>query len=118
MRACVFLALSIATAAPAFGQGLILRDSRRIGNNVEGMTLPDRGKLKGDIVLLDGDEVRVIPRDGRPRVLFNIVERGLVADWTPRGIAWVGSEQRFVFHDLFTPFHAANDLVFFDAQGN
>ena len=113
-RICFLLCASLGVAG---AQSLTVLDARRVGNNVEGMTLPDRGRLKGDIVLLDGDEVRATDKRGRTRTLFNIRERGLVTDWTPRGIAWVGSERRFVFHDLFTPFHATNELVFFDENG-
>jgi hypothetical protein len=51
---------TVSSAAP-----LTILDSRRHGTNIEDAAFVDHGTYKGQLVILDGDELRVVQLDHR-----------------------------------------------------
>jgi hypothetical protein len=108
---------SLEASMDASAQVASVVDVRRVGSNVEDITIVDNGRMANDVVLLDGDELRVVrdPSSTDPaELLCDLTDAGVVTDFTPRGIAWVAKTREFVVHDLHVPFHPTNQLVFFD----
>jgi hypothetical protein len=73
----------------------------RLGNLVEGMTYINEGPLAKHIVIIDGRYLTGVPAEGRGATpfsnLFDVMELGYLAP--PRGVAWIETEQRFIFTD-------------------
>lgn len=73
----------------------------RLGNQVEGMTYINTGPLAKHIVIIDGRYLTGVPAEGRGAApfsnLFDLMNLGYVAP--PRGLAWVDTEQLFIFTD-------------------
>ena len=112
---CVGTLLGLFVHASA--QTATVIERRRVGSNVEDVTLVDKGPLSKYLVMLDGDELRRVKLTGQPKppeLLCDLSAMGVVTDWTPRGIAWVSKTKEFVVHDLWTPFHPVTELIFFD----
>ncbi|HUQ06482.1 MAG TPA: hypothetical protein VM261_28460 [Kofleriaceae bacterium] len=108
--------VSTAATERASAQVASVADVRRVGSNVEDITSVDKGALNKKVVLLDGDELRVVdPASNAPATfLCDLTDAGVITDWTPRGIAWVTKTRELVVHDFFPPFHPVAELVFFD----
>jgi len=101
-------------AATADAQTVVQR--ARLGNNSEAITAIHQGPLAGDIAIMDGIDVRVIPNEGLGTApvqnLFNVL--GLGVTLGPKGIAYNDTQQRFIFNDALQP----NTLFLSDNEGN
>lgn len=76
----------------------------RLGNQVEGMAYINTGPLAKHIVIIDGRYLTGVPAEGRDAApfsnLFDLMNLGYLAP--PRGVAWVETEQLFIFTDPTT----------------
>ncbi|MBV9924662.1 MAG: hypothetical protein JOZ96_06425 [Acidobacteria bacterium] len=71
----------------------------RLGNSTEDISYSPSGAFAKQFVVLDGYDVLLLPpAGGAPEKLFDV--RGLAVTGAPRGLAFLESEQLFVFNDL------------------
>lgn len=102
---------------PSFLHAQNVIQRRRLGNNTEGMTAIHAGPLKNYIVLMDGTDVLAFANSGLGdapvQKLFSAL--GLGVNVGPRGIAYIDSEQLFVFDDPSLP--DLNTLFLSDNRG-
>lgn len=96
----------IASATP-----LAVADNRRLGTNIEDTAFVDRGKYAGKLLVLDGDELRVMNphKHEPPTVACNLHDAGIITH-TPRGLAFVAETNELVVHDQNV---IPNQLIFF-----
>ncbi len=74
---------------------------KRLGNNSEAIAGIHSGPLARNIAIMDGTDVRAFSNEGLgnapARKLFSVL--GLAVNIEPRGIAYIDTQQRFVFDD-------------------
>lgn len=119
-KRCVVAVILVlaSTAYPlreANAQTVTVVNKARIGGYSEDITYVPRGRLRDNIIVLDGYEVFAVENARRPRgpmtKLFDV--RIPEIDIRPNGIAYVESEGLFAFNDVTQP----TKLFFFDEKG-
>jgi hypothetical protein len=93
-------------------------ERKRLGNNSEAITSVHSGPLAGNIAIMDGTDVLVLPsedeqEDTQVQKLFSVLGLGVLGG--PRGIAYNETQQRFIFND---PVQTFNTLFLSDNLGN
>ncbi|MEK6283596.1 MAG: hypothetical protein AABN95_24840 [Acidobacteriota bacterium] len=87
----------------------------RLGNNTEDMEFIKSGRYANRLAILDGYDVITLPAKGHGhggvQKLFDLNRLPIII--RPTGMAYVESEQLFVFNDLAQP-----GLIFSDEEGN
>jgi len=97
----IILVLAFA-GATAHAQSVLFR--KRLGNNTEDIAAIHSGPLAGKIAIVDGTDVLALSnRDDEaeeaehPQTLFSVLGLGVLSG--PRGMAYVETQQQFVFDD-------------------
>jgi hypothetical protein len=103
----------VCTASEARSQTVI--NKTRIGGYSEDIAYVSRGRLRDNIIILDGYEVFAVENARRPRgqmtKLFDVKVPEI--NIRPNGIAYIESEELFAFNDVTQP----TKLFFFDREG-